>query len=172
MSQGTRGGWIWKLFVGVGVVVCVSLVGCNEVDKPKMLTKQPGAGLPGTPRLPGQPGSGVSGGNVNTQPLGGIGAPVGRTTNTMVPAGNSGFGAAGNGNTFVPAVGPNQNYQPIGAASVSPAAGMGAGASSGSFGGSPPPNLDAPGLSAPAAPGAANVDVVPPSSGPISPIRN
>jgi hypothetical protein len=169
MLQGTRGGW--NLLMGVGVVVCVSLVGCNEVDKPKMLTKQPGAGLPGTPRLPGQPGTGVSGGNVNTQPLGALGTPAGRTPNTMVPAGNTGFGSAVSGNNFVPAVNPNPNYPPIGSP-ISPAAGMGAGAPSGSFGGAPAPNLDAPGLAPPASPGAAGVDVVAPTSGPVSPVRN
>ena len=39
-----------KLFAGLGALLCASVVGCTDVDKPKFgtNTKQPGPGLPGT----------------------------------------------------------------------------------------------------------------------------
>ena len=50
MSQGLRGGRMGKLFAGLGALLCASVVGCTDVDKPKFgtNTKQPGPGLPGT----------------------------------------------------------------------------------------------------------------------------
>ena len=126
MTQGTRGGWARRMIVGFGAALCVTVVGCNEIDKPKLggTTKQPGPGLPGTPQLSGQPGTG----NVRTgqpgagmQPMG-VGTPVGRNPGMGSPAGgNTNFGAGSGGNSFTPAVGPaNNDYPPI-----SPAAGMG-----------------------------------------------
>ena len=127
MSQGPRGGWARKLVVGVGAALCVTLVGCNEIDKPRLgsSTKQPGPGLPGTPTLSGQPGTG----NVRTgqpgagiQPIGAAGTPVGRGHGMGSPAGgNTNFGTNPGGNAFVPAVGPsNPDYQPYANAPVSP----------------------------------------------------
>jgi hypothetical protein len=170
MSQGPRGGWARKLIVGVGAALVVSVVGCNEIDKPRLgATKQPGPGLPGTPTLSGQPGSGnVRTGQPGARPIGSAGMPVGRDTTGGLPAGgNSTFGTSGN--VGVPSVNPtNPDYVPISSAPLSPAAGMGAGAPVGSFGGAQPPSLDAPGLTPPASPGAASGAVTPPG-GPVAP---
>jgi hypothetical protein len=160
---------------GLGAALCVTVVGCNEIDKPKLggTTKQPGPGLPGTPTLSGQPGSGnVRGGQpgMGTQPLGGVGTPVGRSPAGSLPVGgNTNFaaGSGSGGNAFVPSVSPS-NLDP---APVSPAAGMGTGAATGSFGGAAAPSLDAPGLTPPASPGAAGAAVLPPGYGPVAPTQ-
>jgi hypothetical protein len=89
MSQGPRRGWVRAVFTGLGIIVCTGLVGCWSADKDKdsipqkygSNTKQVGAGLPNTPRIPGMPGSGGIG--VNGQP----------TNNGLQPAG--GFNAGG-----------------------------------------------------------------------------
>ena len=171
MSQGTRGGWAHRIAISLGAALCVTVVGCTELDKPRFgkSTKQPGPGLPGTPTLQGQPGTGnVRTGqpNLGTQPMGAAGTPVSRSPATAYPTGgNSGFGAAANSNTLLPNVGPaNNDYTPI-----APAAGMGNGAPSGSFGGAAAPPLDAPGLTPPAAPGAVGGVAPPPGGGPIAP---
>jgi hypothetical protein len=176
MSQGTRGGWARRMVAVLGAALCLTVIGCTEIDKPRFgkSTKQPGPGLPGTPTLTGQPGSGnVRTGQpgTGTQPMGATGTPVGRTPGGAYPTGgNTGFGSGASGNTFVPNVGPaNNDYTPISsAAPISPATGMGAGAPSGSFGGAAAPPLDAPGLTPPAAPGAVG-GVTPPGSAPIAP---
>jgi hypothetical protein len=176
MSQGTRGGWARKVIVGLGATMCLTLIGCTEIDKPRFgkSTKQPGPGLPGTPTL--QPGTGnVRSGQptVGAQPMGATGTPAGRNPAGAYPTGgNSGFGTGGSGNSYVPNVGPSNNdYTPISNSNtpLSPAAGMGAGAPSGSFGGAAVPSLDAPELTPPAAPGAAAGVVTPPGNAPIAP---
>ena len=160
MSQGPRGGWARKLAIGIGAALCVTVVGCNEIDKPRLggAAKQPGPGLPGTPTLSGQPGTsnartGQPG--MGAQPLGGAGTPVSRSpSGAYSPTGNTNFGASTGGTNFVPGVGPaNNDYQPISNTPISPASGMGAGAAGGSFGGAPP-SLATPELYAPAAPDA------------------
>ena len=177
MSQGTRGGWARKVVVGLGAAMCLTLIGCTEIDKPKFgkSTKQPGPGLPGTPTLLGQPSSG----NVRTglpgtgvQP-GTSGMPVSRTPAGAHPTGgNAALGTGVSGTSYVPNVGPtNTDYVPISNSNtpLSPAAGMGAGTPSGSFGGAAVPSLDAPELTPPAAPGAAAGIVTPPGNAPIAP---
>jgi hypothetical protein len=173
MSQGTRGGLIRTLLAGLGVAVCVSLVGCTELDKPKdkVGAEQPGPGLPGTARLPGQPNSGVGTGQPNAfagmgNQNSATGLNAGRSPSTLQPAGATNFGT--NTNTFVPSVAPNDRYPPINPSSAPP--------SSGSFGpassaGAPysvqplgPPDVITP----PAAPGASGGVVLPPS-GPMAP---
>jgi hypothetical protein len=174
MSQGKRGGRARKLIVAVGAALCVTIIGCNEIDKPKLgSTKQPGPGLPGTPTLSGQPGTGaVRTGQPATglQPLGGTASPVGRNTTGGYPAsGNTTFGSGSGGNSMVPSVSPSNNdFRPNSNAPISPAAGMGAAAPSGSFGGASAPLLDTPGLTPPASPGAVNGVVTPPG-GPVAP---
>ena len=140
MSHGTRGGLVHTLFAGLGMVVCVSVIGCTDIDKPKdkVGTKQPGPGLPGLPRLQGQPGSGLgatgtgqpgalSGGNGLATPMGVTGSPVGRSPSSgSAVGGSTNFGTGTGNNQYIPPVGPNPNYPPVSAGSVSP--------SSGSFG--------------------------------------
>jgi hypothetical protein len=102
----------------------------------------------------------------------GLGRTPTTTTTPGYPAGgNSNFGTGAGGNSFVPSVSPgntNNNYVPVGAGPVSPAAGMGNTPAGGSYGAAPPA-LDAPGLTPPASPGAAAGAVVAPPVGPISP---
>jgi len=174
MSQGLRGGRMGQLFAGLGALLCASVVGCTDVDKPKFgtNTKQPGPGLPGTARLSGQPGSGLStngqyGMSNGLQPTGGLGTS-GRSTGGGYGAGGTNFGTGTNTNSFVPSVGPNNNYQPLG----NPPAGSGLGASSSSGGtsyGSEPMLKD---LGPPSYPGSNGMPVSPPSgSGPLYPNR-
>lgn len=180
MSQGPRGGWVRGLLAGLGGLLCVGLVGCTEIDKPKLGTnaKQPKAGLPGTPLLPGQPATGTAG---TRQPVTGTGmgfqpqtgTPAGRTTGTGMPAGSSTFGTGAGGSSIVPPVTPpNNTFQPAGAAApMSPAQGMG----SGNPGGLPAgyatqPALADPGLYPPAAPDNLGGPVSPPG-GPVAPAR-
>lgn len=174
MSQGPQGGWARKLVIGIGAALCVTVVGCNEIDKPRLggAAKQPGPGLPGTPTLSGQPGTG----NMRTGQPGTIGQPMGATgagrspAGAYSPTGNTNFGTGTSGTNFVPGVGPaNNDYQPISNTPVSPATGMGAGAAGGSFGGAPP-SLATPELYAPAAPDAKGGAVTPPG-GPVAPIQ-
>jgi hypothetical protein len=176
MSQETRGGWARKVVAALGAALCLTVIGCTEIDKPRFgkSTKQPGPGLPGTPTLSGQPSSGnVRPGQPATgaQPMGATGTPVGRApAGAYSTGGNSGFGSGASGASYVPNVGPSNNdYAPISNAPISPAAGMGAGTPSGSFGGAAVPSLDAPELTPPAAPGAAAGVVTPPGNAPIAP---
>jgi hypothetical protein len=102
----------------------VAFIGCTEIDKPKDWklgnnTKQPGPGLPGTPRLQGQPNSGVNqpGGNA-VQPASAFGSTFNRNpSGTNLGAGNSVGGSSIGSNPYVPPVGPqgsantnNYNY--------------------------------------------------------------
>ena len=178
MLHGHRGGWIRAR--GAWALLCVGVVGCMDLDKPKDTkilgnTKQPGAGLPGTPRLPGAAGTGVGAAGTG-QPgafpavgsggasMGGSGG-VGRAPTGGYPTGGStNFGTGSGNNNYVPAVGPNTNYQPVGSGPVSPASGMGAGERYGVQ----PLAVD-PGLTPPAAPGASGGVVVPPGSSPVAP---
>jgi len=153
----------------VSAALCVAIIGCNEIDKPKMggTTKQPGPGLPGTPTLSGQSGTGAA--RTGLQPLGGAATPVGRGATGGLPAGgNTNFGM--NGNVGVPPVRPSSNdYPPINNAPISPAAGMGSNTPSGSSGGAAAPLLEAPPeLTPPASPGALGGVVTPPG-GPVAP---
>jgi hypothetical protein len=174
MSQGSRRGWARGLVVGIGAALAVTIVGCNEIDKPRLggAAKQPGPGLPGTPTLSGQSGmgnlrSGQPG--LNTPSMGTAGTPAGRSpAGAYSQTGNTNFGAGGN--HFVPSVSPtNPDYQPLSNTPISPASGMGAGSAGGSFGGAPP-SLATPELYAPAAPDAKGGAVTPPG-GPVAPIQ-
>jgi hypothetical protein len=170
MSQGKRGGWVRKFFAGLGVVVCVSVLGCNDLDKPKQVTgtKQPGTGLPGLPSLPGQRGSGVpapgqSGATGGVQPMGSFGAAASRApASGSSPTGNSSFGTGANGNQLIPPVTPNTNYPSVGNGPVSPATGLGAASSNGVGTSALQPALADPGLYPPASPDSRGGPVTPP----------
>ena len=173
MSQGPRGGWVRRLFAGLGMMLVVTVMGCTDIDKPKMgtNTKQPGPGLPGTARLPGQPGvggvSGQSGLGGTMQPMGNTGTPVGRSGATGYSTGaNTNFGTGTTGNSIVPSVGPYNNYQPTGTGPVSPAgSGLGAGSPAGAGTGyATPPGLSDLGPYAPAPPDGRG-PVMPPAGG-------
>ena len=192
MSQGPRGGWVRAVFAGVGVMFCAGLVGCTGLDKPKdkqaTNTKQPGAGLPGTPRLPGAPGTGVAGAAGTGAGMGGL-QPIGGTNYNTVGTGGrtpGGTGFSTTGGPGMPAVsGTSYPTGPAGGSSVAPPvgpAGAGAGAS-GTWGGSAaggassgsgfsPPNPQLTDFPVPpSAPdaGSRGGPVVPP--GPVSPYR-
>ena len=180
MSQG-RGGWVRTVIGGIAVVLCAGAIGCTDVDKPKdklgLNSKQPGPGLPGTPRLQGTPGSGLGTagqpGAFNNmsngvQP-GGVGTPAGRGGSAFgTPAGSnigsgsgSNFGAGSPNGSMIPPVGPagSGGY-------AAPAGGYGSGSANGGYGGatSPPaPNLtDVP--VPPSPPGSGFGPVSPPTS--------
>jgi hypothetical protein len=178
MSQGLRGGRINKLFAGLGALLCATVVGCTDVDKPKLgtNTKQPGPGLPGTARLPGQPGSGMGtnnqyGMNGSLQPTGGMGSSGRSPVGGYGATGGTNFGTGSNTNSFVPSVGPNNNYQPIGA-NPPAGAGLGAGSSGGAGAGyaSSPPTLSD--LGPPSYPGGSGAPISPPGGqAPLYPNR-
>jgi len=101
MAQGTRGGWVRVAVAGLGAVLCVGTLGCAGTDKtapPKYgsgtmpNTKQPTAGLPNTPTLPG-----ANTGSRPNQP--GYNSPYNGAGSGVQPAGGvqpgSGFGTAG-----------------------------------------------------------------------------
>lgn len=141
MPQGRRGGWARIVFAGVGALACAGFVGCLNNDKskdsirPANNTKQPGPGLPGTPMLPGMPGtgigtpktgqlptnqfgtsgtgtvSGVGTGTTGFQQPGGFAAPAGNRTGVS-PAVNTGFGSGAPGGSLAPSVQPSVGYQP------------------------------------------------------------
>lgn len=173
MSQGLRRGWIRTTLAALGAVVVAGFVGCTDIDKPKDATRigangKAGAYLPGTPRLPGSPGSGIGAAPVGTNAGNQFGSPagtgspqaggIGRTPsgtgfgNMTMPVGNS---------SVVPPVGP-MSHSGTGPSAVSPAganwntpsnpaAGLGQGQS-----------LGDPGLYPPAAPGTSGGPVAPP----------
>jgi hypothetical protein len=178
MSQGLRGGRMGKLFAGLGALLCASVVGCTDVDKPKFgtNTKQPGPGLPGTARLSGQPGSGgltnsPYGMNNSLQPTSGMGS-TGRSAGGVYGAGNTNFGTGANTNSIVPSVGPPNNYQPIGNGHLA-GEGLGTGSSTGAGARyQTPPSLSDVGQPPPY-PGSNGAPVLPPpgGQGPLMPNR-
>ncbi len=90
MAQGTRGRWMRVAATGFGVLLCTSLVGCMNSDKPKDLRKQ---GLPGTPSLSAtNPGAANARTRMGTQQYGGPGANLQQGSPTS-PAAGLGAGA-------------------------------------------------------------------------------
>jgi hypothetical protein len=98
MAHGSRGRWLRAAATGLGVVVCTTLIGCQNTDKWKDNKTAPRqqTGLPGTPTL--QPGTGATT-RTNTQPNQWVGPGSNlQPGSNVMPAGG---GAPGTGNQFI-----------------------------------------------------------------------